>query len=363
MKVLRIRPGESLPPGLAGAILCRDLRVGGDPWAKGRRLTDADLGRLATGPVGRRGAWAGAGRDPAEITLLLPDPADLHEDEAAIRIASAISGPGLVAGAPAESRVDLRARVDGVVRVRTAALARLARLDGISAFTILDGRAVVAGSLVASVKTGPHLVPAALVERACRIGALGGPLVDLLPYRPIPLAAAVREHLAPAARERFAAGLAARATGLGARLAGIADLPDDPAGVAAALGGLARGPARGGVILVAGAASTDPADPVLLALARLGADVVSHGVPAHPGSMLLLARLSATAIVALPTCGAYSRATAADLLLPWLAAGAPPTRATVARLAHGGILDRDQRHRFPPYARALPDPGEEPGEG
>jgi len=96
---------------------------------------------------------------------------------------------------------------------------------------------------------------------------------------------------------------------------------------------------------------------VFAALAGLGGRVVSHGVPAHPGSMLFLARLWRTTVIGLPTCGAYSRATAADLLLPWLLAGEPPTRATVARLGHGGLLTRDQRFRFPAYAQRLEAPG------
>ena len=72
--------------------------------------------------------------------------------------------------------------------------------------------------------------------------------------------------------------------------------------------------------------------------------------------MLWLGRLGATAIIGLPTCGAYSKATAVDLLLPWLIAASLPTRATVARLAHGGLLTRDQRFRFPAYARELEAP-------
>ena len=72
--------------------------------------------------------------------------------------------------------------------------------------------------------------------------------------------------------------------------------------------------------------------------------------------MLILARLWKTTIIGLPTCGASSKATAVDLLLPWLLSGEPPTRATVARLAHGGILDRDQRFRFPGYAQKLEAP-------
>ena len=72
--------------------------------------------------------------------------------------------------------------------------------------------------------------------------------------------------------------------------------------------------------------------------------------------MLWLARIRRAAVLGLPTCGAYSKATAADLLLPRLLTGEPPTPRTVARLGHGGILTRDMRFRFPAYARELDAP-------
>ena len=84
--------------------------------------------------------------------------------------------------------------------------------------------------------------------------------------------------------------------------------------------------------------------------------IVRHGVPSHPGSMLWLGRVGRTAVIGLPSCGAFSKATAADLLLPRLVAGQPATAATVARLGHGGILTRSQRFRFPAYARDLDAP-------
>lgn len=110
------------------------------------------------------------------------------------------------------------------------------------------------------------------------------------------------------------------------------------------------------LVLTAGAATTDPADPFFVAIERLGGRLVRRGVPAHPGSMLWLARIGGVPILGLPTCGAYSKATAADLLLPRLLSGEPPTEATVAQLGHGGLLTRDQRFRFPPYARELDAP-------
>jgi molybdopterin biosynthesis enzyme len=110
------------------------------------------------------------------------------------------------------------------------------------------------------------------------------------------------------------------------------------------------------LVLTAGGASTDPEDPFFVALHALGGRVVRQGVPAHPGSMLWLGRAGRTALVGLPTCGAYSRATAADLLIPRLLAGEPPTAATVAKLGHGGVLSREMRFRFPAYALELEAP-------
>ncbi|MGI8534596.1 MAG: hypothetical protein ACR2LP_06950, partial [Candidatus Limnocylindrales bacterium] len=76
----------------------------------------------------------------------------------------------------------------------------------------------------------------------------------------------------------------------------------------------------------------------------------------HPGSMLWLARVGRTDIIGLPTCGAYSKATAADLLLPRLLSGERADARTVARLGHGGILTREMRFRMPHYARELEAP-------
>ena len=357
MRTVRIRPGVALDATLAGSVLTRDLSVGGEAWSKGRRLSREDLAALTGSEVLARGAWAGTGRDPGSITLLIPEPGDIHEDEAARRLADAVAGPGVSLAGPTESRVDLLARHDGVLRVRVPTLERIDRIDGLSVFTALDGQVVAAGALVASVKTGPHLVDEARLERAETLTTLRRhPVVDVRPFVPARIGALVRESLPELGRRRFEAGLQSRVGALGSRLTHVAYVGDDAADVVDALHALASGPGRVDVLLTAGAGSTDPQDPVFQALQALGGRIVSHGVPAHPGSMLILARLRRTTIIGLPTCGAYSKATAVDLLLPWLLSGEPPTRATVARLGHGGILTRDQRFRFPAYAQKLDAP-------
>ncbi len=360
MRIVRLTPGEPLREAagsLAGAVLARDLVVAGERWTKGRRLTAAEVVLLARGDVHGTGPWVTPDSDgsPRAITLLLPGPGDVHEDDAAVRMAVAIAGQGLVAREPAESRVDLVAAHAGAVRVRAGVLARVDAVDGVAVFSVLDGQLVAAGALVASVKTGPHLVPEASVVRAERLAGRGG-VVEVRPYARHRVAAVVKETLAAAARVRFERALRDKVESLGSEIVEIGYVADDELAVEAAFRRLARGRARVDLVLTAGAASTDPADAVFTAFGAIGGRITSHGVPAHPGSMLWLGHAGRTTFLGLPTCGAYSRVTAADLLLPWLLAGEPPTRRTVARLGHGGILTRDMQFRFPPYARRLDAP-------
>ncbi len=287
----------------------------------------------------------------------MPEPGELHEDEAALRLAAAVAGPGLIQRGPSQSRVDLLADVPGVLNVRIAELERVNRIDPLEVFTGFDGQVVDRGDLVASVKIAPHLVDAATVDAGARLAGFGShPLVWVAPFVPSRVGVIVKESVRATARERFEASVRAKIEGLGSTIEAIEYVDDDPEAVEAALATFVRRPDPVELVLTAGAASTDPLDPVFVAITALGGRLVRRGVPAHPGSMLWLARIGGTAILGLPTCGAYSKATAADLLLPRLLSGEGASERTVAKLGHGGILTRSQRFRFPGYARELDAP-------
>jgi hypothetical protein len=339
-------------------VLTRDLTIGGERWSKGRRLSPADLDLMGAprheGDSGPRLRGLAAG-EAVHVTVLVLEPGDLHEDEAGCRLAAAIAGPGTTLRGPNESRVDLLAVTDGVVHVRVAALERLNRIDPLEVFTVFDGQIVRAGDLVASVKVAPHVVPEATVAAGERIAARA-PIVSVASFAAKRVGVLVKEAVAGSARERFERSVRLKVEGLGSQIVDIVYVEDDPKTVRAALRRFVRGPEAVDLVLTAGGASTDPEDPFFVALRSLGGRVVRQGVPAHPGSMLWLGRAGRTALVGLPTCGAYSRATAADLLIPSLLAGEPPTAATVAKLGHGGVLGREMRFRFPAYALELEAP-------
>jgi hypothetical protein len=347
LRVERIQPGSRPAAALAGAVLTRDLRVGGERWPKGRRLSSHDLAAL-----GRN-----ASALPADgVTVLVLEPGDLHEDEAALRLAAAVGDDSVTVRGPNESRVDLLAVTGGVLFVRTRELERLNRIDPLEVFTAFDGSIVRAGDLVASIKVAPHVVDEAAVaagERLTRDGRR--PIVRVAPFRPLRVAVVVREAIHPVGRERFEASVRAKVETLGSEIVSIVYAETDQ-DVATELRRVSRGRGRADVVLTAGGGSTDPLDPFFLAIDELGGEIVRRGVPSHPGSMVWLGRLGRTGVLGLPTCGAYSKATAADLVIPRLLTGERPSPLLVSPLGHGGILTRNQRFRFAEYAKDLDAP-------
>ena len=355
MRSERIPPDRLLSDGesmLPGAVLLAPVRLGERTIPKGTRLDrpTAHLLREA----------ARAGTLDGFLRLGWPEPGDLHEDDAALRLARAVTGPGVRVGAPDQSRVALTAEVDGVLRVRIEALGQLNRIDPLEVFTLFHGQAVRAGRVVGSVKVAPHLVAGERVEAGERVARERGPILSVDPYLPLEVAAVAAEALAPQGLDRFDAAARMKVQALGGRFAGTASIPEpDPDQAALELEGELRRLAlerRVALILVGGVSAGDPLSPLYAALERLGGHLLRRGVPAHPGSMIWLAALRDTTLLGLPQCGMFSMATAADLVLPRLLTGERVTADTLADLGHGGLLGREMRFRFPDYAKDLDTP-------
>jgi len=339
------------PAALEGAVLLAPVGLTTGTLRKGTQL-DAETGDLLV-------AAARSGILSRPVRLAWPDPADLHEDDAARALAVAAAGSGVKQLPPRQSRLDLVAAWDGVLHIRTDALLRLNTIDSLELFTLFHGQAVQAGQVVASVKVAPHLIPKALVETGVRIASEHAPLVDVRPYLALEVAALVAETIAGPALARFEAGARTKVEALGCHFAGTTVIssgePDAQREARAALESLAIA-RRLPVILVGGVSAGDPLAPLYAALRSLGGRVVRHGVPAHPGSMIWLAELAESQLLGLPQCGMFTMATAADLILPRLLTGERLTRESLAELAHGGVLTRETRFRFPPYAQDLEAP-------
>jgi hypothetical protein len=351
----RLGPDQLAADGekvLAGAVLLAPVRLADGIVPKGTRM-DASLARR----ICQAAATAGL---PFPLRLAWPEPGDLHEDDAAMRLATAVAGPGLTVGAPSQSRIDLAARVDGVLRIRIEALRDLNRIDPLEVFTLFHGQAVRAGQTVGSVKVAPHLVPDSSVVAGEQVAHRSAPVVNVEPYRAMEVAAIAAEALGARELERFDRSAGTKVSSLGGRFLGTTLVPEvDPDVAAAHLRQVLHDLVSGhgvALILVGGVSAGDPLSPLYSALESLGGRLLRRGVPAHPGSMIWLAGLGDATLLGLPQCGMFSMATAADLVLPRLMTGERVTADILADLGHGGLLGPEMRFRFPDYARHLEAP-------
>jgi molybdopterin biosynthesis enzyme len=198
-----------------------------------------------------------------------------------------------------------------------------------------------------------------LEDAAFEIEAHPRPIIEVLPFQPLIAGVVVTEGKIDHLRERFEAAVRQKVGWYGGsilRFAYVADTVDE---VTAAMREMLDEGAT--ILLSAGGHMMDPLDATQGAIDLLGARIVRHGAPAHPGSMFWLGHLERgdVPIVSLASCSMYSRATVADLILPRLFVGERPTSNDLAALGHGGLLDRDMGWRFPAYdVEAVDEPDE-----
>lgn len=323
----------TLAPELAvGHILAHNLAdaQGHKALAKGRRLGPDDLEQLRA---------LGA----AAVPVAVLEPGDLHEDEAALRLARAACGPGLAVGAAAAGRVNLLAQAHGVVQVDLEALLRVNSLDGLTIATLARHSLAGARKRVATVKIIPFALPERAVAQAEALARAAGGVVGLRPLRR--LAVGLVLVGAPAARPRIEQGVLpaveARISEAGSALLEPRYVEPDERAVAQAIAALRGAGAQ--LLIIAGETSVMDQDDVTPRGIRLAGGRVEHyGAPVEPGNLLLLAYLDdprgPLPVIGAPGCVRSRSLNIIDLILPRLLAGERVSRADIAALGHGGLL-------------------------
>ena len=338
MKALSLSREGLTPARLVGRIAAHDVRGSGGKIAvrKGQPLDEAAAGLILGAP------WS-------ELHVLELEPGDIHEEPAGARLAQAAAGVGVDVKGYAGGQWTLAAAQRGLVRVREQALHEVNGQAGISVFTLWDLQPVESGEVVAKAKVTPLAIAESVVKHVENAAWAAQGLVTVQGFAPRVIGAATRESLEPRQRERFEAALQEKIDWFGSRLLPVRYSGGDAAAVATDIEALLAGGAE--VVIVAGASALDPLDPVFLGIERAGGRMERHGVPAHPGSLLFLARIGARPVLGMPTCGMFSQATTFDLVLPRLLAGEPVGPRELAGLGQGGLMSAESAWRFPPYRK------------
>jgi molybdenum cofactor synthesis domain-containing protein len=261
---------------------------------------------------------------------------ELHEEEAAKRLARAAAGPHIRLTEPVEGRVNLVAEVSGLLRVDSDLLYRFNALGELILATLPSNRHVKEGEALAGTRTIPVVVKEDLIEKAEAI-CKDKPIVTIVPMGPrrVRLIVTGSEVFTGRIKDGFEPVVRRKLAEMGTELEGAKLAPDDPDVIAREIKGAHR--AGADLILVSGGMSVDPDDKSPEGIRRSGAKVECHGFPILPGSMFVLAYLDSTPILGLSGCVLHDSVTAFDLLLPRLLAGERVSREDILTLGHGGL--------------------------
>ena len=275
----------------------------------------------------------------AHIYVMELEKDEIHEEDAARRLAKAAAGDHLRLTDPVEGRVNLVAEISGLLKIDADVLYRFNSLGDLMMATLPSDRYVKKGDVVAGTRTIPVVVKEELIERAEEL-CKNRPIVRVLPTpaRRIHLIVTGSEVYSGRIKDGFEPVVRKKVGEMGSDLEAKQLAPDDPDQIAKLIRDAHQAGAE--LILVSGGMSVDPDDKTPEGIRRSGARVESHGFPILPGSMFVMAYLNETPILGLSGCVLHDPFTAFDILLPRLLAGEKITRAGIMAMGHGGLQKR-----------------------
>lgn len=312
-----------------GTVLAHDLtqiipgEYKGPKFKKGHIIKEEDIPVLLS--MGKK-----------HLFVLEKDDTDVHENEAALRIASKVAGNGIRLTEPSEGKIELKAEYDGLLKIDKERLYELVSQDEIMFASIHENVVVKKGQKLAGTRIIPLFVAEEVMKKAEAI--LGDePIIKVVPLRKLKVGVVTTgsEVYSGLIEDAFGPVLVKKFGALGSTVEKQLFADDDEEMIADCIRQLVDEGMD--IIGITGGMSVDPDDKTPSGIRKAGGEVVSYGAPVLPGAMFMLSYIGDIPVVGLPGCVMYSRTSIFDLIVPRLLAGEQITKKDMNILAHGGL--------------------------
>lgn len=321
-----------------GMELCHDItamRDGfkGAEFKRGHIIKEEDIPRLLD--IGKR-----------TIFVWEENAGEIHEEDAARRMADMAPVKGCHYVGPSEGKVLLMAEERGMFRVNKALLEKINSIGDITIATLPDHYPVEAGVRLASMRIVPLVTKEEQIIEAEKLCAKEK-LLDLYPYQNKKVGVVITgsEVYTGRIKDKFEPVVRAKMKHYPAEIVGVTICDDNLDMIVDA----AKKHMENGAdfLIFTGGMSVDPDDLTPTAIRQLGADIVTHGVPAQPGNMTLVAYLGEVPILGVPGAAISLPTTMFDVLLPQIFAGEKFTKEQLIRLGDGGLCQMCKTCHYP----------------
>jgi molybdenum cofactor synthesis domain-containing protein len=262
---------------------------------------------------------------------------DVHENEAAERIATAAASSGMVLCEAKEGKVNIKAGKNGILKVNKTVLEEINQIGNAVLVTMHDNTLVEEGKIVAAAKIIPLTIEEEIIKRAENILVLNKPVIDIKPVYSLKTGIIVTgsEVFYGRIQDKFGIQLRDKVRHYGGEPMEICYAPDDEDIISAEIKGAIEKGAQ--VVLISGGMAVDADDVTPKSIESIASRVVTYGLPVLPGAMCMLAYAGEVLLMGVPACAMFSKTTFLDIIYPRALTKEPLRKEDLRMLGHGGL--------------------------
>jgi len=322
-----------------GMVLCHDITrivpdlFKGRAFKKGHVIQEEDIPKLLD--LGKRNIYV------ADLN------GGIHENDAAERIGKAALGKGLKLTEPNEGKVSFIAVINGLLKVKVDALARINSVSDVMFATLHTDQQVITDQDVAGTRIIPLSTEESNISDVEKICEENYPVIEIKPFRnhKIGIVTTGSEVYSGRIKDGFGPIVQKKFEELGSHVIRKILVSDEEEMTVKAIRDLINDGAE--MIAVTGGMSVDPDDQTPSSIRAAGGDVITYGAPVLPGAMFMLAYIGDIPVLGLPGCVMYHKASIFDLVVPKILAGESVTRDDITKMGHGGYCSNCKECRYP----------------
>ena len=309
-----------------GLVLAHRQNFADGSLPKGTILTAGHLAELGAAGIDR-------------LICARPDAGDVHEDEAAARLASLLAPDNLDFTMAATGRVNIKVPRQGLVRYERALIRAINEIDERITFALVQHNQLLArGQMAATLKIIPFFVPESSLRQIENLLA-GAPAFGFHPLKTADVA--LIQTRIPGQTDRLFAATkqvtADRLAVLGCNLM-ASPVCDHDRQVVAEIISASIADGADIVLVCGGSAIIDRQDELPQAVIAAGGHVTQLGLAVDPGNLLMFAKVGGVPVIGMPGCARSPKLNGLDWVLQLVLADIEMTRGEFADMAAGGLL-------------------------
>ena len=309
-----------------GLVLAHRQNFADGSIAKGTLLTADHLAELGA-----------AGIDT--LICARPDAGDVHEDEAAARLATLLAPDNIDFTMAATGRVNIKVRRQGLVRYERTLIRAINEIDERITFALVQHNQLLArGQMAATLKIIPFFVPDSSLRQIENLLA-GAPAFGFCPLKTAQVAL-IQTRIPGQADRLFAATekvTADRLAVLGSEVMVSPVCAHNKSDVAEHIQNCMASGADI-ILLCGGSAIIDRQDELPQAVIEAGGQVIQLGLAVDPGNLLMFAKIGNVPVIGMPGCTRSPKLNGLDWVLQLVLADVDMTCSEFADMAAGGLL-------------------------